>query len=79
MPGSLAEQIYYKMPVLIQNGIFSIYGWTLSRRRYNRFFYDHLARLMEMEWWSSEQIEEIPESEDYRNCQARLWNGSLLP
>jgi len=58
MPGSLAEQIYYKMPVLVQNGIFSIYGWTLSRRRYNRFFYDHLARLMEMEWWSSEQIEE---------------------
>jgi len=58
MPASLSEKIYYKMPVVIQNGIFSVYGWNLSRKRYNRYFYEHLARLKDMEWWSSEQIEE---------------------
>lgn len=51
------ERIYYKLPVFMQNCIFSIYGWHLSRERYNRHFYKHLDRLKEMEYWTSEQIE----------------------
>ena len=52
------EKIYYKMPVPLQDTIFSVYGWNLSRKRYNRSFHHHLMRLKEMEWWSQGQIEE---------------------
>jgi len=62
MPGSLTEKIYYRMPVFVQNGIFSLAGWSLRRKRYNRCFYDQLARLKEMEWWSKGQIEEYQNS-----------------
>lgn len=58
MPGSFSERIYYRMPVLVQNAIFSGHGWNLSRKRYGRFFCERLAMLKEMEWWSSERIEE---------------------
>jgi phenylacetate-CoA ligase len=58
MPDSVLEKIYYKMPVPLQNAIFSAYGWNLSRKRYNHCFHHHLNRLKEMEWWSSDQIEE---------------------
>lgn len=56
MPGTLSEKIYYKLPIFLQNSIFTIYGWNLSRKRYNRFFYEHLERLKRMEWWSSDKI-----------------------
>ncbi|ETR74158.1 MAG: phenylacetate-CoA ligase [Candidatus Magnetoglobus multicellularis str. Araruama] len=58
MPNSVQEKLYYKMPVALQNILFSIYGWNLSRKRYNYWFHYHLARLKKMEWWSSQQIEE---------------------
>jgi len=58
MPGSITEKIYYKMPVVFQNVLFSVYGWNLSRKRYNQWFHDNLTRLKKMEWWSAKQIEE---------------------
>jgi len=58
MPNSITEKIYYKMPVALQNTIFSVYGWNLARKRYNRWFHHHLKKLKKMEWWSFQQIEE---------------------
>ncbi len=57
MPEGLIEKLYYKMPISAQNGIFSIYGWNLSRNRYGHSFKEHLARLKKMEWWSEKEIE----------------------
>jgi phenylacetate-CoA ligase len=56
VPGTFSEKLYYKLPVLLQNGIFTIYGWNASRKRYNHFFYEKLERLKRMQWWSTEEI-----------------------
>jgi phenylacetate-CoA ligase len=37
--------------------VFSAYGWSLSRKRHSKFFYEQLSQLRETEWWSSDQIE----------------------
>ncbi len=57
MPNGLMEKLYYKMPISAQNGIFSLYGWNLARKRYGHSFKAHLERLKRMEWWSKEEIE----------------------
>lgn len=58
MPGGLSERIYYKMPVTVQNAIFSAYGWSLSRQRYNEYFHSHLEMLEKTQWWGLSEIEE---------------------
>ena len=65
VPGTLSEKLYYKLPVFLQNSIFTIYGWNTSRKRYNHFFYEHLERLKRMQWWSTEKISA------YQNEQVR--------
>lgn len=62
MPNSALESLYYRMPIALQNGVFSLFCWNLARRRYNRFFHAQLARLKEMEWWSAERIENYQNS-----------------
>ena len=57
MPGSVYEEIYYRLPVPVQNGIFSLYGLSLARKRYNKFFHEHLHKLKRTEWWPPEEIE----------------------
>ncbi len=56
MPDSLAEKLYYRLPVFLQNCAFSLYGWHTSRKRYNRHFHEQLARLEQTQWWSAAQI-----------------------
>ena len=56
MPASSLEKLYYKMPVLIQNLIFSFYGLKLSKARYNKHFFKILRDLKESEWWTEEKI-----------------------
>lgn len=56
MPGSLWESAYYRLPVFLQNAIFSAYGFKLARSRYSRHFYAELERLKRTEWWSAAEI-----------------------
>lgn len=61
MPASLKEKIYYKLPIFLQDFAFSLYGFYLSKKTYNTYFFDHLEELKDMEWWSAEKIA------DYQN------------
>jgi phenylacetate-CoA ligase len=58
MPGSRLEEIYYELPVWLQNGIFSLYGLKLARMRYSPPFFAMLQSLKDSEWWSEERIRE---------------------
>jgi acyl-CoA synthetase (AMP-forming)/AMP-acid ligase II len=51
MPASPFESVYYRLPIFLQNAIFSGYGWGVSRKRYNRSFRASLERLKRTEWW----------------------------
>ena len=62
MPGSALEKIYYRLPVVLQNCIFSLYGVNLSRKRYNHFFYEHLNQLKKSEWWSQQKIKDYQDN-----------------
>jgi len=58
MPSNRLEEIYYELPVWLQNGIFSLYGLKLARIRYSPPFFAMLQSLKESEWWSHERIRE---------------------
>lgn len=73
MPGSLSEKIYYQTPEFIQNIIFSIHGYFLSRKRYNRFFHAHLERLKKSEWWAEDHIRRY-QDENIRNIVNHAYN-----
>ncbi len=57
MPNSISERIYYKLPLFMQNSIFSIYCLSESKKRYNYFFYSRFQELKDSEWWSKKEIE----------------------
>jgi len=65
MPGSKLEDVYYRLPVWLQNGIFSLYGLKLARIRYNPHFFALLRSLKDSEWWAAEQIQA------HQNAQVR--------
>jgi len=56
MPDTKIERLYYRLPVPLQNILFSLKGLALFRQRYNKHFYKQLQQLRESEWWTGEQI-----------------------
>ena len=56
MPRSRFQDVYYKLPVRLQNGIFSLYGLKLASTRLNAPFFALGRSLEESEWWSRDQI-----------------------
>ncbi|MCF8102170.1 MAG: hypothetical protein K9K66_10980 [Desulfarculaceae bacterium] len=56
MPNTLSEKIYYKMPNILQDVTFSMYGWYLARQRYNSYFDRYLENLKSTEWWPENKI-----------------------
>lgn len=63
MPAGLIEKLYYRLPVVAQNCLFSAYSWNINRKRYGGGFSQRLAELELTQWWSKEQIA------DYQNRQ----------
>lgn len=53
----LAERLYPRMPIPLQNLACSVYGWREARLRLNRDFEARLAALMETERWSAGEIQ----------------------
>lgn len=53
-----AEVLYGRMPVALQSGAFSLYGFKLRGQRYGRYFHQKLQELKSSEWWSAEQIQD---------------------
>ena len=62
---TVSEMIYYRMPIFLQNAIFSLYGLKLSKARYNQLFFNYLRNLKESEWWSVKEIQK------YQNMKVR--------
>lgn len=58
MPDSSLEKIYYNLPVFLQNIIFSAYGFSTYRKRYNRMFFQYLEQLKMMDLWTADEIKE---------------------
>ena len=56
MPGSIAEQLYYLLPVPLQNVGFSLFGLGAWRSRFSKHFYDRLAELQESQSWPEDRI-----------------------
>lgn len=56
MPSSRLESIYYKLPVKIQNLIFSLYGLKLKSIRYDKNFKNYLEQYKRTEWSDSDTI-----------------------
>lgn len=56
MPNSLAERIYYRLPILLQDAAFSIYGFGLWRSRFTKHFWRRLAELKESQFWDANRI-----------------------
>lgn len=52
----ITHNIYYSMPIFLQNSIFSLYGLKLAKQRYNQFFNKYLNDLKESEWWPADKI-----------------------
>jgi phenylacetate-CoA ligase len=58
MPASLGEKLYYRLPIALQNVLFSLHGLRNTRRRYTKRFHTNLAWLKESEWWNEDQVRE---------------------
>ena len=56
MPDSLAERIYYRLPIFLQNAAFSALGLRTWRTRFSKHFYQRLAELRESEYWDADRI-----------------------
>jgi phenylacetate-CoA ligase len=56
MPGSIAERLYYLLPIPLQNLGFSLFGLGAWRSRFSRHFYRRLAELQESEHWPQDRI-----------------------
>lgn len=63
---SRKEALYSRLPITVQNAIFSLYGWQRKRQRYGVFFHHKLAELQRSEWWDAQRIR------DYQNAQLRV-------
>lgn len=50
------EELYARLPVSIQNLLFSIYGWREAQHRYGSHFKSKLSELKRTEWWSEDRI-----------------------
>ena len=57
MADSLAEQVYPRLPVLLQNAACWYYGKREARLRFGREFDRRLRDLVESEKWSAGEIE----------------------
>ena len=53
---SLADAIYPRLPILLQNAACTLYGYREARVRYGPTFRKRLAELLESDWWDSETI-----------------------
>ena len=56
MAQSFAEYLYFRMPVPIQNLLFSVKGLQIRHQRYGSAFHEKLAFLRESEWWPRDAI-----------------------
>jgi phenylacetate-CoA ligase len=63
MPDSLAERLYYRLPVFCQNAAFSLYGLRLWRTRFSRHFYERLGQLRESEYWDAQRIAQFQDAQ----------------
>jgi phenylacetate-CoA ligase len=57
MSESVAEHVYPRLPVFLQNAACWYYGTRESQRRFGKLFDQHLNRLLESEKWSTSEIE----------------------
>ena len=53
---SIAQHIYDRSPVTLQNALLSSYGMYLNLFRYHRSFQRYLDFFSQSQWWSHEQI-----------------------
>lgn len=58
---SLAEKIYFRSPVFIQNVLVSLYGLKLYRERYSKNADAYLKQLLESEKYSKEEMDKLQE------------------
>jgi phenylacetate-CoA ligase len=54
---SVAEHVYPRLPVFLQNAACWYYGTKESQQRFGKLFDQHLNRLLESEKWSASEIE----------------------
>lgn len=59
------KEVYYRLPVCLQNAACTYYGWREARVRFSDVFRERLAFLTASEWWSESEIEA------YQNEQLR--------
>lgn len=59
---SIAEKIYYKSPVFIQNIAVTLLGWKLYRERFNTAGHEMLLELLASEAFTYAQITELQDS-----------------
>ena len=57
------ENIYSRLPVLLQNAAVSLQGWRYARRRYGSRFQQSLNKLMKSQWFLSEQFRHFQRNE----------------
>lgn len=58
---SLAEKIYFRCPVFIQNVLVSLYGMKLYRERYSKHAEAYLKQLLESEKYTQEEMDQLQE------------------
>lgn len=58
---SLAEKIYFRCPVFVQNILVSLYGVKLYRERYSKNASAYLQQLLESEKYTQEEMERFQE------------------
>jgi len=54
----LQDFIYNKLPIFVQNGIISYYGWKITRERYGKKFEENLDFLEKSQYFSDNEIKE---------------------
>ena len=76
---SVAEHVYPRLPVFLQNAACWYYGTKESRQRFGKLFDRHLNSLLESEKWSASEIEAYQDEKLRGPDSLRLRERSLLP
>src|SRR5688500_1770802 len=53
---TLAERIYERSPVFVQNAMLAMYGVNLYRMRYRGSFNQRLRELLDSQWFDAERL-----------------------
>lgn len=56
MSSAIAEAVYERLPVALQNLVCSAYGYREARARFGEQFHQRLRELSASEWWSASDI-----------------------